>query len=131
MGFLKTEEELTFSHIVERIGDLNHYQAKNLLSEFGDLDTLETAHAEEVIAVPQIGPKTIENIGIWDENGDPVESIPRTPCAVCGAEYTHYMRFMGDGVDIPVDSLPDSTVPWTACAEDSFSGGTLYFHESA
>lgn len=129
MGFFKTDEELTFRRIIERVGDTTHYQAKYLEAEFGDIDVLEQATAEAVLAVQQIGPKTIENIGIWDENGDPVDTITRKPCAVCGNEYAHYIRLMGEDIALPADTLPESTAEWTMCVADSHSGATLYAHE--
>lgn len=131
MGYTRTEEDdqLSFKSVLARTAGLTHHQCKNLQDEFGDLDTLERAHADEVKRVKQIGEKSIENIGIWDEDGEPVNTITRKPCPHCGEEYSSFLRVSGRKGQLPSGGLPDSDEEWLTCtAKNNTIWADVYFH---
>jgi len=70
-----------------QISGMGRSKAETLIEEFGSLDELENASKDEVTAVDGIGRVMASRIGIWDEDGNPVDSISRNPCPVCGEKY--------------------------------------------
>lgn len=76
----------------DQISGMGRSTAKTLIDEFGSLDELENASKDEVTAIDGIGRVMASRIGIWDENGEPVGSITRNPCPVCGEEYSKKIK---------------------------------------
>jgi len=62
-------------------------EAETLIEEFGSLNESENVSKDEVMATDGIGKVMASRIGIWDEDGNPVDSISHNPCPVCGEEY--------------------------------------------
>lgn len=83
MSSLVQEPDLRATEILSRLG-VNHNRGRFLMTEFGSLDNLETVSVSEVLDVRQIGKRTVEKIGIWNDSGAPVKDIPRQPCHECG-----------------------------------------------
>lgn len=62
-------------------------KAKDIIRSVGSIEELENMDKSEFTNLDGVGDKTADKIGIWDDDGNPVDAIPENPCPFCGESY--------------------------------------------
>lgn len=71
--------------IQHQVDHMGRRSSRELLNKVGgSVSNIEEMTRDEFMSIRGVGEKTAQSIGIWDENGFPVEKVTRNPCPVCG-----------------------------------------------
>lgn len=116
-GFYKEQRRLKNAY--DGIGDAT---AETILTEFGGIEGLHETTLDEFTSVSGLGPGTADKIGIWDDEGRPVDTVTENPCPVCRETYD----MSSTSRSVPLD---DEYVDWVCMYTEYDSDSvTAYIH---
>lgn len=113
---------MRFRKRIENSGDGIGEKTSRKIADFAvDEEGLYRSRGVIASRIDGIGEKTLDKLGIWDENGDPVNELPEKPCPICHNEYITKKTTKGSSVD--------TTGASEVCVETNQFDSTCYLHE--
>jgi len=112
---IETHTEITA--LATQIDGIGRTTARRILKQVGCLDRLESMPRQQALELEAVGPVTVQNLGIWNSDGVPVNTLERDPCPSCSDPYTDQTRLTNSG-----ETTVDVSEADTVCVRLNYGG---------